>query len=178
MGKKKRLKKRRKMIRRMEKWIDGESWTADEVLAAGLATLAGAAKNKDKKRFTRSVKQGRKLMDHFFGFDDSADAGSRDGASPAEPVISYSPVGGGWYSVAIDGVEVDKLKGETRAAERAGELLEAYASTEPSTTNGGTEVTHSGGGWYDVTVNGVPVGRYRGRDSVPDRFADLVQPSA
>lgn len=163
-------KKRKKMEKIMAKG-DGVTW--DELVLAGIGTLAKASKKGKKKSFNRAVDRGIKTLElNIPDLDEMVYAD--EGGSNAEPVISYSPHGGGWYNIDVDGVIVERIKGEEDAANRAGELLEAFAGLDPddqlSTETG---LVHTGNGWYDLKVNGVPIDKIRGEEEANERYAQI-----
>jgi hypothetical protein len=163
-------KKKRKRIQTLMNKGDGIVW--DDLVLAGIGTLAKAAKKGKRKRFDRAVERGVKTLDleipelDDLVYDDTGDVGS-------DPVISYSPHGGGWYNIEIDNLIVGRVKGEEEAATRAGELLEAFASLDPEERDMETGSFHSGGGWYQLMVNGVPVDKVRGEEAANERYAEI-----
>jgi hypothetical protein len=164
-------KKKRKRIKKLMAKGDGVVW--DDLVLAGIGTLAEAAKKRKKKVFDKAVERGIRTLDleipelDDLVYDDTDDAGS-------DPVISYSPHGGGWYNIEIDAVIVERIKGEEEAANRAGELLESFAALDPEEQdNVETGVFHSGGGWYRLVVNGVPVGKVQGEEAANERYAEI-----
>lgn len=177
MGKSKTSKKKkhnRKIAKQIDKWSAKHSWDLDEVLLAGFGALTAAADKGKKKRFTKLVDRGRRYanLDVALLADDLGEAHSHEAS---DPVISYSPRGGGWYSVQIDDVEVDRVQGEETAAERAGSLLESFAGLDPDPQGTrSTSLTHAGGGWYEVIVRGVPVARLRGKEQAHEQYGHLV----
>lgn len=172
MGKK--SKRNRKIAKKIDKWTTDNEWSPDEVFLAGIGALTAAAAEGKKKRFTKFVKRGRKYADLDVRIlsDGDVDEGL---AEASEPTIAYAPLGGGWYSVEVDGIEVDRVQGEERAAERAGSLLSEFAALEPDVQAArATSLTHAGGGWYEVMVGGVPVARIRGKDNAYEQYGHLV----
>ena len=182
----------RNLTKRVERFVDRHDVTYDDLAMAGVGVLATTLPGKKHKRvakratksFDKLVDRGRRLApDGLAPQPETADvegspasSAEKSSAASAEPVISYQSNGGGWYTIQVDGIEVDRVKGEGPAADRAGELLAKYAALEPSVQRASeTALTHSGGGWYDVVVNGVPVDRMRGRDAVNERYGHLVQ---
>lgn len=185
MGKKskkqKKQKKRAKVASKVDRWVAEAQLSEEELIMAGLGVMAKAVEQGQKKLFNRAIKAGRRLAD--LGIPSLDTPGSqREEATPdaptsslSEPVISYQHNGGGWYSVKVAGIEVDRLQGEQPAAERAGELLAAYAGQDAADQKSReTGITHVGGGWYEVRVAGVPVDRVRGKDRVVERYGQLV----
>ncbi len=162
---------------RVSTWLTENSVTTEDLLMAGLGVAARSARKGKRKPFKRASKSGRRLVaDGFPAFANIANA-STDSDKPmsSEPVISYQHNGGGWYSVEVGGFEVDRVQGEESAAERAGSLLAAYASLDSeSQQSRSTGVDHVGGGWYEVTVAGVPVDRVRGKSAVAEQYPQLV----
>ncbi len=169
MGKKKKQAKRqRKVAEKVAVWLDDTDLTERELILAGIGVMAEAVDRKKKKTFKRAVKAGRRIAE-LGGIDIAADAPATDDAE-----ISYRSKGGGWYDVAVDGVTVDSVKGEEEAAARAADLFSKYAALDPEDqADKATELRHSGGGWYDIVVRGVPVDRVRGRESAEERFAAI-----
>ena len=170
----------RELAGRVEAFVQKHDVTYDDLAMAGVGVLGSrlpGKKHKKKtkkvaKEFAKLVKRGRRLAPDSIG---PAEAGDEVHDGAAEPVISYQAHGGGWYTVEVDGVEVDRVQGEEAAATRAGELLARYAALDADGQRSGlTGVEHSGGGWYDVIVNGVPVDRVRGRDTVHERYGHLM----
>ena len=182
MGKKsKKQKKRAKIASKVDRWVADAELSEDELIMAGLGVMAKAVEQGQKKLFDRAMKAGRRLADLGLPSLDTAGANREETASNAtttnlsQPVISYQHNGGGWYTVEVAGIEVDRIQGEQPAAERAGELLAAYAGQDAADQKSReTAVTHVGGGWYEVKVAGVPVDRVRGKDSVEERYRQLV----
>ena len=182
MGKKsKKQKKRAKVASKVDRWVAEAQLSEEELIMAGLGVMAKAVEQGQKKLFNRAMKAGRRLADLGLPSLDTAGANRQKAASDAdtssssEPVISYQHHGGGWYSVEVAGIEIDRLQGEQPAAERAGELLAAYARQDAADQKSReTAIAHVGGGWYEVKVAGVPVDRVRGKDRVEDRYRQLV----
>lgn len=176
MGKKKeRQKARQKIARKVDKWINESDLSEEELILAGLGVMARAVESGKKKLFKKALSAGRKIAD--LGVVSMADSpGSANGSSDSsEPVIAYGPLGGGWYSVDVDGVVVERVQGEETAAKKAAELLTAYAALDPEEqANTDTSMTHSGGGWYDLKVRGVPVARVRGKEAAEERMIEIV----
>lgn len=181
MGKSKKQKKRAKVAAKVDRWVAEAELSEEELIMAGLGVMAKAVEQGQKKLFNRAMKAGRRLAD--FGLPSlDAPATDRQGSASdattsnlSEPVISYQHNGGGWYTVEVAGIEVDRVQGEQPAAERARELLAAYAGQDGKhQTNRTTGINHVGGGWYEVKVAGVPVDRVRGKDSVEERYGQLV----
>lgn len=182
MGKKsKKQKKRAKVASKVDRWVAEAQLSEEELIMAGLGVMAKAVEQGQKKLFDRAMKAGRRLADLGLPSLDTPRSNRKEAtrdataSNPSEPVISYQHNGGGWYSVEVSGIEVDRLQGEQPAAERAGELLAAYAGQDAAgQTSRTTGITHIGGGWYEVKVAGVPVDRVRGKDSVEERYRHLV----
>lgn len=164
-------KKQKKLAKKVDRWMIKRGVTEEDLSLAGLGVLSAAVSKGSKKRFKKMKERGEKLAVHGVGALETA-PGTESG--PEEPVISYASVGGGWYSVAVDNIEVDRVQGEESAAARAGELLERYAAVNGNAQSVETSIDHAGGGWYEVTVRGVPVARVRGRDEVEERFGHLL----
>ncbi len=129
MGKKsKKQKKRAKVASKVDRWVAEAQLSEEELIMAGLGVMAKAVEQGQKKLFNRAMKAGRRLADLGLPSLDTAGANRQKAASDAdtssssEPVISYQHHGGGWYSVEVAGIEIDRLQGEQPAAERAGEL--------------------------------------------------------
>lgn len=161
-------KKKRKQIEKIMAKDNGITW--DELVLAGIGTLTKAAKKGKKKSFNRAVDRGIKTL----GLDipELDEMVYSDSGGGSDPVISYSPHGGGWYNVEIDGVIVDRIRGEEASANRAGELLEAFAGLEPEgQENTETGIFHAGGGWYQLQVNGVPIDKVQGEEAANERYA-------
>lgn len=163
-------KKKRKQIKKIMTKGDGVTW--DELVLAGIGTLAKAAKKGKKKSFDKAVDRGIKTLE--LDIPELEQMVYTDSGGAAEPVISYSPHGGGWYNIEVDGVIVERIKGEEESANRAGELLEAFAGLDPDDQESTeTGLIHTGGGWYDLMVNGVPIEKIRGEEAANERFADI-----
>ena len=182
MGKKsKKQKKRAKVASKVDRWVADAQLSEEELIMAGLGVMAKAVEQGQKKLFNRAMKAGRRLADLGLPSLDTAGPNRQEPASDgdtsnlSEPVISYQHNGGGWYTVEVAGIEIDRLQGEQPAAERAGELLAAYAREDSADQKSrATGITHVGGGWYEVKVSGVPVDRVRGKDRVMERYGQLV----
>lgn len=176
----------RKLSKRVERFIEKHDVTYDELAMAGVGYLGiklpgKKHKNYKKrskkmaKRFDELVERGERLAPEEMTVAAQALATDEIGEPAPEPVISYQAVDGGWFAIEIDGVHVERVQGEDEAARMAGDLLANYAALDPGeqqrTT---TAVTHTGGGWYDIVVHGVPVDRVRGKDAAMDRFGHLL----
>lgn len=176
----------RKLSKRVERFIEKHDVTYDELAMAGVGYLAVKLPGKKHKnfekrskkvarRFDELVERGERLAPEEVTVAARVLAADETATAAPEPVISYQPQDGGWFAIEIDGVHVERVQGEDEAARRAGELLANYAALDPSeqqrTT---TAVTHTGGGWYDIVVHGVPVDRVRGKDAVMERFGHLL----
>ncbi len=97
-----------------------------------------------------------------------------DEITPKNPVIAYRPTAGGWYDIEIEGTVVETIQGEEGAAKRAGDLLAAFAALEPEEQERmHTGIVDHGGGWYLVSIAGVPVDRVRGKETAEERFAEV-----
>lgn len=164
-------KKKRKRIQKMMAKGDGVTW--DELVLAGIGTLAKAAKKGKKRSFIRAVDRGIKSLELDIPELDAMVYTDSE-ASGTDPVISYSPHGGGWYNIEIDEVVVARVKGEEESANRAGELLEAFAELDPEDqANAETGVFHTGGGWYQLVVNGIPVDKVQGEQAANERYSEI-----
>lgn len=172
MGKKKR---RKKLAKKIDRWVDESDFTEQELMLAGVGLMAKAVEKGKKKAFKRAVKTGEKLAAVGLSVLESAEQQTEAAMPPSdEAVISYEGRGGGWYGVSVDGVLVDSVQGEEAAAERAAELLAAYAALDPAEQlSKATEIVHTGGGWYDIKVKGVPVARVRGKEVAEERFEEI-----
>jgi hypothetical protein len=158
MGKKKRLRK----------MIEDTEATWDDIVHAGIGTLAKAAKKGKKKRFGKAVKRGKKTLDLELPELESIVF------APEEIEIAYAPTGNGWYEVDVNGIVVERVQGEEAAAGRAGELLQAHASlADGKQATSETGILDVGGGWYDVVVSGVPVEKVRGMEAAEERMAEV-----
>ncbi len=168
MGKKSK-KRRQKVARKIDSWLEESELTEEELMLAGLGVMARAVEKKQRKLFDRAMRTGRKIAD--LGLEQlSSDQEQPD----PSPVIAYRPHGGGWYAVEIDDVLVERVHGEEAAAARAAQLFQAYASLDADEqAKRTTAMVHTGGGWYDVIVNGVPVEKVRGREAAEERFAEI-----
>lgn len=163
-------KKKRRRIKKMMAKGDGITW--DELVLAGIGTLAKAAKKGKKKTFNRAVKRGIVTLD--LDIPELEEMVYSDEGAESEPVISYSPHGGGWYNIEVDDLIVDRVKGEEESANRAGELLEAFAELDPKDQESiETGVFHTGGGWYELKVNGVPIEKVQGEEAAQERYAEI-----
>lgn len=181
MGKK-RKKQRRKLAATIEEWLQDAAIDERELILVGIGVMAhDVTKNKKGKRFKKSLRMGRKLA--AIGLPSlsapravSATVTSTNGDTGSEPpLIAYAPLGGGWYAIEVDGVVVRHLQGEEDAAAAVAELLAKYAALDPDEQQKReTVLAHSGGGWYDIKVRGVPVDRVRGREDAEDRFAEIA----
>lgn len=173
MGRKRKKKATRKLVKRIERTIEKSDLTEMDFVHAGVGLLAATIDGrKGKKRFKRAVKRGRRLTARGLSLSDPAPSSKTEAA--VEPVISYEHTGGGWYIVAVAGTKVDTIQGEEAAASRAAELLAAYAALDSREQDSQTSIKHTGGGWYEVTVAGVPIGRYRGKEAVAEQFGHLT----
>ena len=172
MGRKRQNKKSaRKLVKKIERTIEKSDLTETDFVHAGVGLLAATMDGrKAKKRFKRAVKRGRRLTARGLSLSEPAPTKAE---SAPEPVISYEHTGGGWYEVSVAGTKVDTIQGEEAAASRAAELLAAYAALESREQHSETSIKHTGGGWYEVTVSGVPIGRYRGTEAVTGQFGHL-----
>lgn len=171
---KKREKKRAKVAGKVDQWIAEQDLSEQELMMAGLGLMARAVEQSKKKVFKRAVKAGRRLND--VGLPSFEALIAKDDAEPDadDAVISYGARGGGWYGVAVDGVLVDSVQGEEAAAARTAELLAAHAALDPDRQESvRTGMFHSGGGWYDLLVRGVPVARVRGKEAAEERFTEI-----
>lgn len=166
MGKKKQRKRIKKILREEEGLI------IDDIVLAGVGTLAKAAKKDRRKIFAKAVERGQRAIELDVAALNSL-IFTTDESQIREPVISYTPHGGGWFSIEIDGIVVERVKGETDSAARAGQLLEAYAALDGADNAGTTGVVSTGGGWYEVTVSGVPVHKVQGRELAEQRMNEI-----
>lgn len=170
MGKKSK-KRRQKVAKRIDNWLEESGLTEEELVLAGLGVMARAVEKQQRKLFDKAMRTGRKIAD--LGLEHLG-AGAAGVQPLANPVIAYRPHGGGWYAVEVDDVLVDRVQGEEAAAARAAELFQAYASLDAEQqASRTTAMVHAGGGWYDVLVKGVPVDKVRGRVAAEERFAEI-----
>lgn len=186
MGKGKQSKKAKKSRKKRKganatdlvvDWLTDNSVSTEDLVMAGLGVAAKSARIGRRKPFKRARNTGRRLVAEGFPapVDVTRTTPTSDETNRSEPVISYQHNGGGWYSIEVAGFEVDRVQGEQPAAERAGSLLAAYASLDSTSQQSrSTGVDHVGGGWYEVTVAGVPVDRVRGKSAVAQRYPRLV----
>lgn len=177
----------RELSKRVDRFVEANDVTYDELAMAGigyLGTKLPGKKHKNAKKQTKKVRRkfdelvewGERLAPESVAVTASALAADEALADAPEPVISYQPHGGGWFAIEIDGVLVERVQGEDNAAQTAGALLAAYAALEADEqSDGSTSVTHTGGGWYEVVVRGVPIDRIRGKDAVTERFGHLLE---
>lgn len=197
---KSKKKEVRALAQRVERFVDEREVTYDDLAMAGVGLLATTLPDKKHKKqakkaansFDKLVKRGRRLAPEGLA-QPSESAPEPDPAEPepqvqpaetdaasetsTEPVISYQPHDEGWYTIEVDDIEVDRVQGEEAAVERARELVARYkARTSSDQGSGETALTHSGGGWYVVTVNGVPIDRMRGRDATHKRYGHFLLP--
>lgn len=175
-AKQKHKKTNKNALARTTEWLTDNEISEEDLLLAGLGVAAQSVRAGKRKTFKKAHKVGRRIAKAGTILDALRPGVTAAPApSPSEPVISYEHSGGGWYSVQVSGVEVDRIQGEQSAAERAGILLAAYASQDAGSQDvGKTGISHVGGGWYEVKVAGVPVDRIRGRDAVEERYGELV----
>lgn len=174
MGRKSKKKATRKLVKRIERTIEKNDLTEQDFVHAGVGLLAATIDGrKGKKRFKRAVKRGRRLSQR--GLSPFEPASIPQTETAPEPVISYEHTGGGWYVVAVAGTKVETIQGEEAAASRAAELLANYAALDSRERTTGTSIKHTGGGWYEVTVSGVPIGRFRGKEAVTEQFGHLMK---
>lgn len=182
---------RAKLAKRVERFAEANDVTYDQLAMAGLGFLATKLPGKKQKKAERTTKRvagefrdlvrwGERIAPEVES-DSAVDepetvAEVDDVATDApEPVISYQPRDEDWYAIEIDGVHVDLVQGEQAAAQLAGELLANYAALEPERQRESTtSIVHTGGGWYEVIVQGVPVDRVRGKQVVTDRFGHIL----
>ncbi len=167
MGKRKRRKRIEKILR------DGDGIVIDDIVLAGVGTLAKAAKKDRQKTFTKAVERGHRAIELDVEALNSLVFPVGESRRASEPVISYSPHGGGWFRIEINGTVVERVKGEEASAARAGELLESYAALSGKTNPEKTGVIPTGGGWYEIVVSGVPVDKVQGRDLADQRLAEI-----
>ena len=180
----------RALGKRVERFIDKSEVSYDDLAMAGVGLLATTLPDKGQKKqakqaakaFDKLVKRGRRLAPE--GIAQQPEPAPQlkrakteaTSAASTEPVISYQAHDAGWYTIHVDDIEVDRVLGKEAAAERAGELLEKYEALEPANQRSGeTALTHTGGGWYVVIVNGVPIDRMRGRDATHERYGHFAQ---
>lgn len=172
--KKKQEKQRAKVAEEVDRWIAEHELSEQELLLAGLGLMARAVERSKKKAFKKAVKSGRRLSDAGLPSFEALLAQDEEEPEADVAVISYEARGGGWFGVAVDGVLVDSVKGEEAAAARASELFAAHASLDPNSQESvATGMFHSGGGWYDLLVRGVPVARVRGKEAAEERLAEI-----
>lgn len=179
----------RALGKRVERFIDKSEVSYDDLAMAGVGLLATTLPDKKNKKqakkaakaFNKLVKRGRRLAPESLAQqpDPASDLERAEAeatsATSTEPVISYQAHDAGWFTIHVDDIEVDRVLGEQAAAERAGELIDRYAAFEPGNQHAGdTALTHTGGGWYVVIVNGVPIDRMRGRDATHERYGHFV----
>ena len=170
MGKK---KQRKKAKRRLDKWTKDLDF--DDVVLAGIGVLVDAAKRNKKKRFKQARRSGMAALDKGWKSIEQLVLADDDPTGSDEPVISYEHQGGGWYSVDVNGLAVARIQGEEAAAEHAGSLLEAYAALDADKQAAGqTGLLHTGGGWYEIHVDGVPVERIRGKEAATARHDEIL----
>lgn len=189
MGKKKKKSKKNRTTKhektnaaRFTEWLTDNEITEQDLILAGLGVAARSVRTGKRKAFKKAHRTGRRLAKAGAmlealnpGTINRSAARPTEAPADSEPVIAYQHNGGGWYSVEVAGIEVDRLQGEQPAAERAGALLAAYAVQDARTQQSReTSVSHVGGGWYEVKVAGVPVDRVRGKSAVEERYGQLV----
>ncbi len=198
---KSKQKELRAVGKRVERFVDKREVSYDDLAMAGVGLLATTLPDKKQKKqakkaakaFDKLVKRGRRLAPEGLAPEpepaphpESAEPEPEPqvkqaeteatSATSTEPVISYQAHDDGWYTIQVDDIEVDRVQGEEAAAERAGELLAKYAALELGDQRSGeTALTHTGGGWYVVIVNGVPIDRMRGRDATHERYGHFDQ---
>ena len=162
-----------KVARRVDEWVTDAELSERELMLAGIGVMARAIERGQRKLFKKALRKGRRLVDHGIPAIES------EAPEPSDPVISYEETGGGWFSIAVDGLEVDRVQGEEAAAARSGSLLEAFAALDTDVqAERSTGATHAGGGWYDVTVHGVPVARVRGHAAAEEWLSKVGADSA
>lgn len=96
----------------------------------------------------------------------------------ATPDIEARSVGGGWYDVRVHGLTVDKVQGEEAARARVEQLRAQDFSTGGDGQPGTVTVEATGGGWYEVRVDGVAVDKVQGRRAADAAVARLEQQAA
>lgn len=171
---KKQAKKRAKVAEKVDRWIAKQDLSEQELMMAGLGLMARAVEQSKKKAFKKAVKAGRRIADAGLPSLETLLAQDLTEPDAGDAVISYEARGGGWYGVSVDGVTVDSVQGEEAAAARAAELFAAHAALDSDRQESvRTGMFHSGGGWYDLLVRGVPVARVRGKDAAEERFAEI-----
>lgn len=164
--------KTKKLDKKLRKAIQRDEVTLNEIVNAGIGVLVKAAEKGKRKPFRKAEKRGRKTIEAGVPALDALLDGSDDTVD--DPVISYRHRGGGWYDIEVDEAIVDRVQGEAAAAERAGELLEGYAALEPGVQRDRRSgIFDSGGGWYEIFENGVPVVRVQGRDAAEEHVERL-----
>jgi polyhydroxyalkanoate synthesis regulator phasin len=102
----------------------------------------------------------------------------RDVQRASVPDIEARSTGGGWYEIRVHGLVVDKVQGEDAAAARVEQLRAQDFSTGSDGAPGEITVAATGGGWYEVRVDGVAVDKVQGKRAAEAAVARLEQQTA
>lgn len=170
-------KERKKLARRVDGAITQRGISVEDLIYAGLGSLAKAEKKGKKKVFTRLGELGQKVV--AIGMPATVELIETAQPVPSEsyrnPMIAYRPNGGGWYNVEVGDHVVATVQGEEEAAQRAGRLLAEFAALDLEEQEGRvTGIRDQGGGWYTVQVEGVPLDRVRGRAAAERMLEDVM----
>jgi len=81
----------------------------------------------------------------------------------ATPNVDARATGGGWYEVRVHGLVVDRVRGEDAATTRVEQLRAQDFAGGDGAAPRKIAVEATGGGWYEVKVDGVVVDKVQGR---------------
>lgn len=163
--------------RGLDSFVDGFEDRLEKAVTAALHGLGVPTRDEFKALETHLNRLGRNL-----------DAARRERSveQKAEPNIQAVAVGGGWYAIHVYDLVVDKVQGEEAAAQRVEQLRaqdfptasNAPAEGTPADTPQEITVEATGGGWYEIHVNGVAVDKVQGKKAAEAAVRRLEQQSA
>ncbi|MEM1042586.1 MAG: phasin family protein [Bacteroidota bacterium] len=91
----------------------------------------------------------------------------------AQPEVEARATGNGWYEVVVHGAVTEKVHGEDEAVERVAELQRENATLTAAERAAGVEAVQGGGGWYQVKLHGLVVGKVQGKSAAETAVAEL-----
>ena len=91
----------------------------------------------------------------------------------AKPEITAVETGNGWYDIVVYGKVVGNVHGEAAAVEEVGRLQREHAVLTAAERASGVEAVRGGGGWYQIKLNGLTVGKVQGKEAVKAEVARL-----